>query len=650
VSDRITAPYGSWRSPTAASAVAARGGVDLRSPLGQAVFDGPVLYWVEGRPADGGRNVIVRWHPTAGPDDLLPPGFSARSRVNEYGGGAFTVVAGTVYFTNESDQRVYRLVPGGTPAPLTPAGPWRYADLVGDPSRRRLLAVREDHSVEGTEPALTVVAIDLTSQGPPRVLVSGSDFYAAPRPSPDGGRLAWVQWNHPNMPWDGTAVHVGWIGADGGIDAERRVAGNADESIVQPTWAPDGRLYFASDRTGWWNLYRDEDGSPEPVCPVEAELAVPPWVFGATTFGFESATHILCAFTQRGTWRLGRIDVTVGTLETIDTAYTEIAAVRVGPEAAVFCAGSPTEALALVRLDLRSRRLAVVRRSQAAPADAASVSCPEAVEFPTGAGQRAHGFFYPPVNGAYVGPAADRPPLLVLLHGGPTASASTALDLRVQFWTSRGFAVLDVNYRGSSGYGRAYRRLLDGAWGVADVEDCVAGARDLVRRGLVDGRRLAIRGGSAGGFTTLCALTFHDTFTVGAAYYGISDLEALTADTHKFESRYLDRLIGPYPAAMAVYRARSPIHSLDRLSRPVILFQGSDDVVVPPSQSERLVAALRARGLPVAYLCFAGEGHGFRRAEHVARALEAELYFYSRVMGFELADAVPPVPIVNLET
>lgn len=641
-------PYGSWPSAITAATAAARGGVDLRSPLGQARFDGGALYWVEGRPGEGGRQVVVR----GGADraaDVLPPGFSARSRVNEYGGGAFAVCGGVVLFVNDQDQRVYRVDPGRTPRPLTPAGPWRYGDLSVDPIRRRLLAVREEHATTAREPALTIVAVDIDAVAPPRVLVSGSDFYAAPRPSPDGCRLAWLQWDHPNMPWDGTELLAGEFDADGGIVGSRCVAGAADESVVQPTWSPDGTLYFASDRSGWWNLYRDGDGAAVPVCPMNAEFAAPPWVFAASTFGFESAERILCAFAQRGRWRLGRIDVRTGTLEPIDTPYTEVASLSVGAGTAVFCAGSPLSTLALVRLDLSSGALGMVRSSPGAALAAEAVSSPEAVEFPTGEGQRAHGFFYPPANPACVGPSAARPPLLVMLHGGPTASASTALDLRIQFWTSRGFAVLDVNYRGSSGYGRAYRRLLDRRWGVADVEDCVAGARYLVARGVVDGCRLAIRGGSAGGFTTLCALTFHDTFSVGASYYGISDLEALTADTHKFESRYLDRLVGPYPAERDVYRARSPIHALDRLSRPVIVFQGSDDAVVPPNQSERLVAALRGRGLPVSYLCFPGEGHGFRRAENVALALEAELYFFGRIMGFTPADTLPGVQIDNLE-
>ncbi|MCK6555682.1 S9 family peptidase [Candidatus Binatia bacterium] len=647
MADRRCAPCGSWPSAISAAAVAARGGVDLRSPLGQAHFDGGALYWIEGRPRDGGRQVVVRW--TAGvSEDVLPPGFSARSRVNEYGGGAYAVTGGTVIFVNESDQRVYRVDPGGLPVPLTPAGRWSYADLTADAHRRRVLAVREDGTAGG-EPVLTLVAIDLEAPGQPRVLAAGSDFYAAPRPGPDGRSLAWLQWNHPNMPWDGTELHVGRFDAGGGIVAARRVAGAADESVIQPTWSPDGDLYYSSDRSGWWNLYRDRDGTAEPLCPMNAEFAVPPWVFAATTFGFESAVALLCAYASGGSWRLGRIDLRTGTIESVPTPYTEISGLCVGPEAAVFCAGSPNLALSLVRLDLRSRAVTVLRSSQVAGAAPEALSVPEVVDFPTGGGHRAHGFFYPPVNGGFAGLPGERPPLLVLLHGGPTASASTALDWRIQFWTSRGFAVLDVNYRGSTGYGRAYRRLLDGQWGVADVEDCVAGASYLVDRGDVDGGRLAIRGGSAGGFTALCALTFHDTFAAGAVYYGISDLEALTVDTHKFESRYLDRLVGPYPERRDVYRARSPIHAVERLARPVILFQGSDDVVVPRVQSERLAEALRSRGLPVAYLCFAGEGHGFRRTENVARALEAELYFYGRVMGFVPAGGVPPVPIDNLE-
>jgi dipeptidyl aminopeptidase/acylaminoacyl peptidase len=637
------APYGSWRSPITADLIVAE---TIR--LGLIGLDGDDVYWSEMRPAEGGRYVVVRRTPDGRTADVTPPPFNARTRVHEYGGGAIVVADGTVYFSNWEDQRLYRQDPGRQPRPITPEAELRYADGVVDRGRGRMVCVREDHTIAGREPVNAIVSLDLDGGEDFRVLTSGNDFYAAPRLSPDGARLAWLTWNHPNMPWDGTELWVGELRADGSLGRVERVAGGLDESIFQPEWSPDGVLHFISDRTGWWNLYRWRDGRVEPLAEMAAEFGLPQWVFGMATYGFASAERIICAYSEGGTWHLAGLDTAMGQLTPIDTPYAEIDAVRAGPGRAVLLAGSPTEPTSVVQLDLATGQFEVLRCSSAVPVDPGYLSSPQPIEFPTEGGLTAHAFFYPPRNRDYVAPSGERPPLLVVSHGGPTGATSSTLDLGVQYWTSRGIGVLDVNYGGSTGYGRAYRQRLEGRWGVVDVDDCANGARYLAGRGAVDGDRLIIQGGSAGGYTTLCALTFRDIFQAGASYYGVSDLAALAQETHKFESRYLDRLVGPYPERADLYRERSPIHFTDRLSCPVIFFQGLEDPVVPPSQAESMVEALQAKGLPVAYVPFEGEQHGFRRAEHIKRALEAELYFYARVFGFELAEPVEPVPIENL--
>ena len=636
-------PYGSWPSPISARLVAS-GGVGL----GSVALDGDATYWVEQRSADGGRSVIVRCGADGRPADVTPAPYSARSRVHEYGGGAYAVAGGTVYFSNVSDGRVCAQREGALPEALTPDGPWRYADFEVDRRCGRLICVREDHGDASREPVNTLVEVRTDRADMPRVLVHGGDFYASPRLSPDGAHLAYLAWNHPNMPWDGTELWVADSRPDGTLTAAVRVAGGPEESIFQPQWSPDGVLYFVSDRSGWWNLYRWRGGTVEALCAMAADFGLPQWNFGMSTYGFADAERVVCAYAQGGVRRLAVLHTRTGEFRPLDCSYVDVDSVRAAGGRAVCVAGTPTEVPAVVELDLGTRRCRVRRRATDEHLDRGYLSAPQAIDFRTGDGETAHAFFYAPCNVECVAPATERTPLLVMSHGGPTAAASSMLRLAVQYWTSRGIAVLDVNYRGSTGYGRAYRRHLDGQWGVVDVDDCVNAARHVVERGLVDGARLAIRGSSAGGFTTLCALTFHDVFKAGASYYGIGDLEALQRDTHKFESHYEARLVGPYPARRDLYRARSPIHCTDRLSCPVIVFQGLDDAVVPPSQAEAMVAALRAKRLPVAYLAFAGEAHGFRRAENIQRALEAELYFYSRVFGFTPADPLKPVAIENL--
>jgi dipeptidyl aminopeptidase/acylaminoacyl peptidase len=626
------ARYGTWPSPIT-PALAASGAVRI----GGLCLDGEDIYWLEGRPAEQGRNVIVRRHADGRTEDVTPAGFNVRSRVHEYGGGAFTVADGTVFFVNDADQRLWRQDPGAAaPRPLTPEGRARYADLHLDRPRSRLICVREEHGRPGAghEPVNSLVSVPLAGSTP-RQLVSGADFYASPALDPSGSRLAYLSWSHPRMPWQGTELWVAPVARDGTLEQAERIAGGARESVFQPAWSPDGFLYFVSDRSGWWNLYR---APGDPLWPVEAELGVAQWVFGLTTYGWVEPATVACAVQQAGTWRLELFDTEAKTTRAVDLALTEVSSVQAAPGRAVFVGGSPTAPAAIWGLSVEPGSPPTPSRlhQPSAPAvDQAYLSRPEPVAFPTAGGATAFGLYYPPHNGEYAGSADERPPLIVVSHGGPTAAASTGLSLILQFWTSRGFAVFDVNYRGSTGYGRSYREALDGAWGIADVQDCAAGARYLVDHGLADGTRVAIRGGSAGGYTTLAALAFTDAFQAGASYYGVSDLEALARDTHKFESRYLESLIGPYPARRDLYLERSPINHVERLSCPVIFFQGLEDKVVPPDQAERMVASLRGKGLVVEYVAFANEQHGFRRAENIARALEAELAFYTRV--FQLA-------------
>ncbi len=638
------APYGAWKSPITSALI-----VEESIGLGQIALDQTDVYWIEIRPSEGGRSVIVRRTPDGQSIEMTPQPFNARTRVHEYGGGDFAVADGTVYFSNFADQRLYRRSSGSTPQPLTPAVDMRYADMVVDRVRRRLVAVREDHTAHAREAVNTLVSIRLESVNEGDVLVAGNDFYSSPRLSPDGSRLAWLTWNHPNMPWDGCELWVGEIKPDGTLTHPERVAGGPDESIFQPEWSPEGVLHFVSDRSGWWNLYRlERGGRARPLCEMAAEFGMPQWVFGMSTYAFESGHRIICSYTEGGGARLASLDTATGRLEPIDTPFTDITSVRAATGRAVFRAGSPTTPAAVAQLDIATREIKVLRRSSEVAIDAGYLSIPQAIEFPTEDGLTAHAFLYLPRNRDYTAPVGERPPLLVKSHGGPTSATSTTLSLSIQYWTSRGITVLDVNYGGSTGYGRAYRQRLNDKWGIVDVDDCANAAHYLIGRGLVDGARCAIDGGSAGGYTTLCALTFHDTFKAGASYFGVSDLEALAKETHKFESRYLDRLIGPYPERADLYRQRSPIHFTHRLSCPVIFFQGLEDKVVLPNQAEMMVEALRAKGLPVAYVPFEGEQHGFRRAENIKRALDGELYFYSRVFGFVPADPVEPVVIENL--
>ncbi|MEY4095321.1 MAG: hypothetical protein RLZZ53_2520 [Acidobacteriota bacterium] len=607
-------PFGSWKSPLSAARATAGA---LR--LDQIQIDGTDVYWIEGRAAESGRSVVVRRAPDGTISDVTPPGFNVRSRVHEYGGGAYTVHNGTVFFSNFSDQRVYQQERGQAPVPITDVGGC-YADYRMDVLRSRLIGVRER---DGDNAIVSI---------PGEVLVEGADFYSDPIVSPDGRFLAWLEWRHPNMPWDGTELWVALLKSDGSIGAREHVAGGRSESIFQPEWAPDGRLYFVSDRTGWWNLYRWDGANVDAVHPMAAEFGKPQWTFSMVTYAFVDKARIAATYTQDGRWHLAMINVETKAFEPMNVGVEPLETIKSNGTDIFFIGGSPTQASAVMQCAAASGVSRMVRPSSTESLPPEWISVAEAVTYRAG-NREVHAFYYAPANPETQAPAGERPPLLVVTHGGPTGATNDVLDAKVQFWTTRGFAVLDVNYGGSTGYGRAYRDRLKGQWGIVDVEDAVAGAQAMVAAGKADANRLIIRGGSAGGYTTLAALTFHDTFKAGASYYGISDLEVLQQDTHKFESRYNDSLIGPYPEAKDLYFARSPIHFTDRLSCPIILFQGLEDKVVPPNQSAMMADAVRKKGLKVKYVTFEGEQHGFRKAENIVRALEEELAFYQEVFG-----------------
>jgi dipeptidyl aminopeptidase/acylaminoacyl peptidase len=637
--DKIIAPCGSWPSPISAQLISA-GAVSL----GLIATDGDDIYWLESRPAEGGRNVIMQRKPGGSLTQLTPAPFNVRTRVHEYGGGAYGVRDGVLYFCNFSDQRVYRQAHDATPQALTAEGPQRYADLQIDSHHQRLICVREDHSQPG-EAVNTLVSIALDANAEISIIAQGKDFYSSPRLSPDATQLAWLCWSHPDMPWDAAELWLADYAADGSLKNQRKIAGSEKESVAQPQWSPDGVLHFVSDKSGWWNIYRLQGSNPEPLFPLDAEFAQPHWQFCMAAYDFMAADEIVCAYNQQGVWQLALIDTRRVALKNIATPYSDIQYLRAAKGRAIFLGAGPAQPPAIVVWQ-KDQACLSLKSSIELPFGSDYISAPQTLAFASANGRTAHGFFYPPANAEVTVAENELPPLIVISHGGPTAATSTALKLSTQFWTSRGFAVLDVNYAGSTGYGRDYRRSLYGAWGIADVEDCIAGAQYLAEQKRVDGERLIIRGSSAGGYTTLCALTFHKTFKAGASYYGVSDIAALAQDTHKFESRYEARLIGGQ--GQERYHARSPVHFAEQITCPVIFFQGLDDKVVPPNQTERMVNALKQQGLPVAYVPFAGEQHGFRRAENIRRSLEAELYFYSRVFGFEAADEIEPVSIDNM--
>jgi dipeptidyl aminopeptidase/acylaminoacyl peptidase len=637
-----SAPFGNWRSPISAQLISAGA-----TGLGGLASNQHDLFWLETRPLEGGRSVLLR-HRDGEPEELTPPPYNVRSRVHEYGGGAFLVTASSAFFVNFPDQNVYRVDLGtGTIEQITdtPTSE-RYADFAATPGDRSLIAVAERHGLPGrSEAENCLVSIDVAS-GALTTLCSGHDFYASPRLSPDADQLCYLCWDHPNMPWDGTQLHLADFD-EGQLGPATVVTGGADESILQPTWIAPGHLLFASDRSGWWNLYSYDASGEYCIHPDSAEYGAPPWGFNMRSFAVLDARHIACQRIEDGRAQLVILSIDNGILSPLESQWSLFDALTVHDGELFFIGGRPDQLSAIVGHRLGSAER-VLARAGTLSIEPDWFSTPEAIEFTTRDGGHAHGYFYPPHNPEFDADDDTAPPVIVVTHGGPTGMTGVALNLRAQYYTSRGWAVFDVNYGGSSGFGRAYRQRLDAQWGIVDVHDCEDGVAELAANGRIDPRRAAIRGGSAGGYTTLAALTFGDRFAAGASHYGIGDLEALARDTHKFESRYLDRLIGPYPEEAQRYQDRSPIHHAEQLDCPVVFFQGLEDAVVPPNQAEAMVEVLRSKGIPVAYVPFEGEQHGFRRAENIVRAIEAEYLFFAKVFGIEPADSIPPLEIENL--
>lgn len=642
---RTIAPYGSWKSPITSDLIIS-GSITLSDIV---VADGNI-YWIESRPSERGRRSIQKRTPDGTITEITPPEFNVRTRVHEYGGSSYEVVGDTVYFQNFSDQLLYKHAPGSPPVPITTSGIF-YGDFRWDTKRGHLVSIQEDHGVSDIEAVNTLVT--LTPDGPNAdggsVIVSGSDFVSNPRLSPDGSQLAWLQWNHPNMPWDSAALFVGTVDEGGNVSNPVHIAGGDGSSVFQPEWTPSGDLIYVDDKSDWWNFYRYRNGQIEHLLPMDAEFGRPLWVVGMSTYVIVDDSRIICAYTKNGFWRIGNLNLVDGSFLTVETPFTDITSIAGEGDIVAFVAGSSTLPTALYEHNLSTGDTAPIKSASTISLDPEYLSAPTTIQYPTSDGQIAHAFLYMPRNPDFEAPAGELPPLIVSSHGGPTSQTGTGLNLGFQFWTSRGFALLDVNYRGSTGYGRPYRDALQDTWGIYDVDDCVYGAQYLVEKGVVDGDRLSVRGGSASGYLTLAALTFRDTFKAGCALYGISDLEIMALETHKFESRYLDGLIAPYPDGIETYRERSPLYHIDQLNTPLILFHGLEDKVVPPNQSELIYNALKEKGVPVAMVLYEGEQHGFRHAANIKRTLDGELYFYSRIFGFTPADPIEPVPIANLD-
>jgi dipeptidyl aminopeptidase/acylaminoacyl peptidase len=610
-------------------------------------WDGDDLYWSELRPFERGRIVVCKRSADGTTGDVTPQGFNARSRVHEYGGGQYAVKGGTVFFTNFKDQRLYRQDAGGAPRAITPDADIRHADMLVDEQRGRVIAVREDHTIGTPEAVNTIVAVDTDGRREPITVASGNDFYSSPKLSPDGNRIAWQTWNHPDMPWDGSEIWIGELDRDGNMTSSRKVAGGRNESVLEPEWSPAGELYFVSDRNDWWNIYRARGEGDEPVCRRAAEFGAPQWAFGQRWYDFSGADEMVCLYSEKSGAKLGRIDLDSGRLHQVELFYATLFNLQVSGRKAAMFATSSTLAERVLVIDLDTLAQEVVRVANPAHIESGYFSIPKPIEFPTEKGVSAYAFYYPPRNQDYEPPEDEKPPLVVHCHGGPTGSGGPTYPFEYQYWTSRGFALVDVNYGGSTGYGRAYRTRLNGQWGVVDVDDCINAARFLVKQGLADPDRVSITGGSAGGYTALLSVTKRDFYNAGASHYGIGDLELFIKETHKFETHYCDTLIGPYPERADLYRDRSAIYFADNLKCPVILFQGLEDKVVPPSQAETFVEVCRKKGLPYAYVPFEGEQHGFRQDKNIRRAFEGELYFLSRIFGFATADNIEPVKIEN---
>ena len=638
-----THAYGAWPSPVSAAAIAAGA-----STLAELRSHADTLYWLESRPQEAGRTTLMAAVDGNPPRELTPAPFSVRSRVNEYGGGAYLPCDAGVFFIHDGDGDLYLERARGDTCRLTD---WqrarRLGDLCWDPLHQRIIAVCEQPRTT-REPENSLIAlsvdVDLGTSGECTTLHRGHDFYAAPRLAPNHGHLAFVAWDHPNMPWDGAFLKLAHIDAEGLLGAETVIAGGASEAVQQPLWLPDESLVFISDINGFWNVYRYDPSGLHGLLTEGAEYAEAPWNLGQSSIVAVGPGHLVAVRFADGAGELVLIDAQGGFASPLPADWLEYQSLCTITGALAFI-GSRADgppAIVIQPLDGAAPRVVTRASMPAIAADAIAFAQPRS--FPTRDGARVHANVYQPRNPRAASPAGERPPLLVMVHGGPTARTSAALNLRVQYFTSRGWDVLDVDYRGSSGYGRQYREALNGRWGQRDVSDCEDAVRGLLLDGLVDAARIAIRGSSAGGFTVLSALTQSTLFGAGASLYGIGDLAALARETHNFESRYLDTLVGDQTALAA----RSPLRHVQRIRSPVIFLQGADDRIVPPGQANAMVAALRERRVPVAHIEFPGEGHGFRLAAHIERALESEYAFFCRIFGIQPHDTLPRLEIVNL--
>jgi len=612
------APYGTWKSPITAEE-AAEGAVKILN----VIVDGDDVYWNEVRPKNEGRYTIVK-----NGEDVTPPDFSARSAVHEYGGGAFTVKEDTVVTSNFRDKKLYIKEPGKDLRPLTTGKDTRFGDL--HITQHGIVAVGETHKPD-QEPENFLALIDIQT-GTFKKIASGYDFYTSPAISPDGKKIAYICWKHPNMPWTDTELWIANIDEMGNLINSVQVAGQDPETIFQPGWDKDGTLYFVTDRDEWWNLHRYVDGKIENMCKMEAEMGWPLWQLQRSKWTF-LGEKLLFACVEKGFMHLGILDPATGKCEKIESPGVTYLQLRSGNGFVVFIEGFDNQSSRIVKMDNKTLARTVIKEPEGKTFNEGYISTPQHITYKSAGGREAYGYFYPPKNKDYKGKEGELPPLIVMIHGGPTSKTLPTFALQKQFWTSQGFAILDVDYGGSTGYGRTYRMALNGNWGIVDVEDCIFGAKHLAEQGLVDKDKLLIRGGSAGGYTTLAALTYEDTFKGGADYYGIADLEALAHDTHKFESHYNDTLLGPFNEKAHIWKERSPINHMDKFNSPLIIFQGTEDKIVPPNQSKMIYEALKKKGIKTELYLYEKEQHGFRKKKNIINSLNKEADFYREIMG-----------------
>ena len=637
-----TKKYGSWESPVKASLIAEG---TPRNPLSEILIDKNIIYWIESRPKENGRNVIVMKENNDSPKDILPKEFNARNSVHEYGGGVYSVKNGIIYFTNWDDQRIYKIQDNKI-KPITPVSKpnksIRFADLNISPDEKNLVCVMETHHQNSVENEIVIIPTDGTSE--PKSLLKGCDFYSSPRLNKNGTKIAWICWQHPNMPFDSTELHIADFSSNG-VKNHKKIAGGDDESVMQPKWNGN-QLLFISDKTGWWKINKHENNHSEVIINDNTDIAEAPWVFGLSNYSISGKNLITTLVNDSNR------EIIVLNLENYSeirktVPFSGIKYLSSNENFTCFVSGTTTSPETVTKTFSNIDNFDIIKYLSVFSMPKNLISTPQNITFPTTNNSVAYAWFYPAHNPEFKGPENDLPPLIVISHGGPTSGSSSTLSLAIQYWTSRGISVVDVNYRGSSGFGKKYRDSLKGNWGIYDTEDCIAAAKYLVERKLVNEEKIAIRGGSAGGYTTLCALSFHDYFSAGASYYGVADAGALAKDTHKFESRYLDSLIAPYPKERKLYEERSPIFYVDNIKCPVIIFQGEEDMIVPKSQAEEMVKALDNKNIPYTYQLYNGEQHGFRKTENIIRSLESELLFYGSIFGFIPADKIPPININN---